>query len=219
MPLPSTFSTGLPPGMTPEEAFLGRKPSVSHLCVFGCVAYVHIPKPKRRSLDAKSSPMIFTGYVTHSKGFHFWDPKKKDIVLSRDAKFDEFLFEIQGVSSPSSSSSQDPFPSLELEPLLMQSSSSISAPVPPSPPSPIPIPIPSPSIPLPTKDPPKWVRSLIKDSGISLSKAQSSTSRVLRNHGSVNFALMSHLQDVFEPDSVEEALALPQWHDAMQDEP
>ena len=42
--------------------------------------------------------------------------------------------------------------------------------------------------------------------------------RVLCNHGSVNVALMSHVQDVFEPDSVEEALALLQWREAMQDE-
>ena len=30
-------------GMTPEEAFTGHKPSVSHLRVFGCIAYVHVP--------------------------------------------------------------------------------------------------------------------------------------------------------------------------------
>ena len=29
---------------------------------------------------------------------------------------------------------------------------------------------------------------------------------------------MSHVQDVFEPNSVEEALALPQWCEAMQEE-
>ena len=63
-----------------------------------------------------------------------------------------------------------------------------------------------------------WVHSLLKDLGICLSKAQSSTSRVLRNCDSMNVALMSHVQDVFEPDSVEEALALQQWHEAMQDE-
>ena len=60
-------------GMTLEEAFTGHKPCVSHLRVFGCRAYVHIPKHKRHTLDAKSTPMIFTGYATRSKGFHFWD--------------------------------------------------------------------------------------------------------------------------------------------------
>ena len=56
-------------GMIPEEAFTGHRPSVSHLHVFGCIAYVHVPKAKRRTLDAKSIPMIFTGYAPRSKGF------------------------------------------------------------------------------------------------------------------------------------------------------
>ena len=67
-----------------------------------------------------------------------------------------------------------------------------------------------------SKEPPKWVHSLLKDSGISYSDAQTSTSRVLCNHDSVNIALMSQLLDVYEPDSVEEALSLPQWREAMQ---
>jgi transposase InsO family protein len=29
-------------GMTPEEKFTGKKPDVSHLKVFGCIAYVHV---------------------------------------------------------------------------------------------------------------------------------------------------------------------------------
>ena len=72
-------------GMTPEEAFTGNKPCVSHLCVFRCLAHVHVPSHKRRTFGAKSTPMIFTSYATHSKGFHFWNPNKNDIVLSCDA--------------------------------------------------------------------------------------------------------------------------------------
>ena len=29
---------------------------------------------------------------------------------------------------------------------------------------------------------------------------------------------MAHLHDVYEPDNIKEAVALPQWKDAMQDE-
>lgn len=36
---------------TPLEAWNGRKPSVSHLKVFGCVCYSQIPKQKRYKLD------------------------------------------------------------------------------------------------------------------------------------------------------------------------
>ncbi len=34
-------------GMTPKEKFTSKKPNVSHLKVFGCIAYVHVPDEKR----------------------------------------------------------------------------------------------------------------------------------------------------------------------------
>ena len=40
-------------GMTPEEKFTGKKPDLSHLKVFGCLAYVHIPDVLRSKLDPK----------------------------------------------------------------------------------------------------------------------------------------------------------------------
>jgi hypothetical protein len=40
-------------GMTPKEKFTGKKPDVSHLRVFGCIAYVHVLDEKRSKLDPK----------------------------------------------------------------------------------------------------------------------------------------------------------------------
>ena len=34
-------------GLTPYEAWTGRKPVVNHLKVFGCVTYAHIPKEEK----------------------------------------------------------------------------------------------------------------------------------------------------------------------------
>ena len=36
---------------TPKEAFTGVKPDVSHLRIFGCSVYIHIPKEKRSKLE------------------------------------------------------------------------------------------------------------------------------------------------------------------------
>ena len=36
------------------EAWYGKKPNVEHLKVFGCMAYVHIPKDERHKLDSKA---------------------------------------------------------------------------------------------------------------------------------------------------------------------
>ena len=36
---------------TPKEVFSGKKPEVSHLRIFICPVYIHIPKEKRTELD------------------------------------------------------------------------------------------------------------------------------------------------------------------------
>ena len=49
-------------GMTPEERFTSKKPDVSHLKVFGCIAYVHVPDELQKKLDPKAEKCIFIGY-------------------------------------------------------------------------------------------------------------------------------------------------------------
>jgi hypothetical protein len=36
---------------TPHEVWFGKKPSLQHLRLFGCDAYVHVPKENRSKLD------------------------------------------------------------------------------------------------------------------------------------------------------------------------
>eukprot|EP00253_Pinus_taeda_P018968 PITA_18968 len=50
---------------TPEKVWTGKKPSLSHLRVFGCDAYVHVPMEKRTKLDSKSEKCIFIGEVKY----------------------------------------------------------------------------------------------------------------------------------------------------------
>jgi hypothetical protein len=47
---------------TPQEAWSGRKPNVSHLRVFGCKAFACDPNEKRTKLESKSMPSVFLGY-------------------------------------------------------------------------------------------------------------------------------------------------------------
>jgi hypothetical protein len=49
-------------GMTPEEKFTSKKPDVSHLRVFGCIAFVHVLDEKISKLDLKIEKCIFIGY-------------------------------------------------------------------------------------------------------------------------------------------------------------
>eukprot|EP00253_Pinus_taeda_P011098 PITA_11098 len=49
----------------PQEVWNSKKPSLAHLRVFGCDAYVHVPKEKRTKLDSKSEKYIFIGEVKY----------------------------------------------------------------------------------------------------------------------------------------------------------
>ncbi|WVZ63766.1 LOW QUALITY PROTEIN: hypothetical protein U9M48_013373 [Paspalum notatum var. saurae] len=75
-------------GKTPYEAWHGRKPAVSHLRVFGCLAFVkelgHIGK-----LDDRSTPGVFIGYAEGSKAYRILDPGTRRVRTARDVVFDE----------------------------------------------------------------------------------------------------------------------------------
>jgi transposase InsO family protein len=75
--------------ITPQEAWSGFKPSVSHLKVFGSVAYAHIPDQKRVKLDDKSLKLIFVGYDERSKAYKLFDPTNKMMHISRDVQVNE----------------------------------------------------------------------------------------------------------------------------------
>jgi transposase InsO family protein len=69
---------------TPEEMFTGKKPEVSHLKIFGCPVFIHIPKEKRNKLDPSGKKGIFVGYYEVSKAFRIYIPDQHHIEISRD---------------------------------------------------------------------------------------------------------------------------------------
>ena len=76
---------------TLEEAWSGRKPNLSHLKIFGCVCYVHVPDEVRTKLDLKSEECIFIGYAIEQKGYICNNPNTKDLKVSRDVVLDELI--------------------------------------------------------------------------------------------------------------------------------
>ena len=47
---------------TPKEMFIGENPKVSHLNIFGCPVYLHVPKEKISKLEPSGNKGIFVGY-------------------------------------------------------------------------------------------------------------------------------------------------------------
>ena len=75
--------------MVPQQAWSGKIHSVSHLKVFGCIAYAHVPKETRSKLDDKSEKCIFVGYDEQSKAYRLFNPITKKIIVRRDVVFKE----------------------------------------------------------------------------------------------------------------------------------
>ena len=79
--------TRLVVGKTPYEAWHGRKPFLKHLCVFGCLAFVHVRKRKQKKLEYRATPGIFVAYSISTKQYFVYDPLAKTLHRSRDVLF------------------------------------------------------------------------------------------------------------------------------------
>ena len=74
---------------TPFEVFHGYKLQASHLRVFGCKDFAHVPKDERRKHDAKSIKSLFIGYCIDKKAYKLFDPSSYKLLASRDVVFHE----------------------------------------------------------------------------------------------------------------------------------
>ena len=84
---------------TPYELWKGRKPSYKYLKVWGCLAKVMAPTPKKMKIGPKTVDCIFIGYAHNSTAYRFLvhesknpDIHKNTIIESRNASFFEHVF-------------------------------------------------------------------------------------------------------------------------------
>jgi len=80
---------------TPQEVWIGKKPSLSHMRVFGCDTYVPVPKEKKTKLDSKFERCIFIGYKDGLKGYKLWNQETRRVVYSPDVVFREVKYVIK----------------------------------------------------------------------------------------------------------------------------
>ncbi|CAI7758727.1 unnamed protein product [Closterium sp. NIES-53] len=73
----------------PYERWLGKKPSIDMLRVWGCMGLVMVPKEQRHKLEVAAVWAVHLGMAPDSKGWLMWDPKSKRTLVSRDVKFVE----------------------------------------------------------------------------------------------------------------------------------
>ncbi|KAL7304754.1 hypothetical protein TKK_0002986 [Trichogramma kaykai] len=78
--------------ITPFEAWWNKKPDVSHIKVFGTLAYSHIPKQFRKKFDPNAKRTWIVGYDGDSSNYRLYDPSSRKIVISRNVTFNEGIF-------------------------------------------------------------------------------------------------------------------------------
>ena len=89
---------------TPFEMWHKRQPDISNLRVFGCRAFVHIPKEKRKKFDQASTEAVMVGYDIN--GYRLYDRQK--IIVQRNVVFDERPPAAQTIGCPISTSVEVP---------------------------------------------------------------------------------------------------------------
>lgn len=76
----------------PEKLWTGKDIDVSHLKIFGCLAFSLKPKQKRCKLDMKTETLVFVGYPDNQKGYRLLNPKTGKVSTARNVKFLENVF-------------------------------------------------------------------------------------------------------------------------------
>lgn len=60
--------------VTPYEAWTKRKPSLEHLRIFGCLAYMKAPTTNIKKLDDRGKVILNIGTEPSTKSYMLFDP-------------------------------------------------------------------------------------------------------------------------------------------------
>lgn len=88
---------------SPTEILYWKEPTYSHLRVFGCLYYVHLPSTSIHKLQSRSVPCVFLGFPSNHRGYKCLDLSTNKIIISHHVTFDESSFPFAKIHTPSTS--------------------------------------------------------------------------------------------------------------------
>ena len=112
---------------SPHEVWYSRKPDLSNLRVFGCVAYALVPAAKRKKFDNRTEKMRFLGYHKGHRGYKLMEKGSNRVFYQTDVTFDENNFRLTEVKP---AERRDKAPTVEVEVRSSGSRASLPAEVP-----------------------------------------------------------------------------------------
>uniref|UniRef100_A0A2N9FT93 Integrase catalytic domain-containing protein n=1 Tax=Fagus sylvatica TaxID=28930 RepID=A0A2N9FT93_FAGSY len=101
--------------ISPWEKLFHKPPDLTHLKTFGCLCFPYLRPYNTHKLQPRSTPCLFLGYPSHTKGYICLDPISHRIYISRHFVFNESEF-LPHLSLPSAAhtvhvtSTFDPLP-------------------------------------------------------------------------------------------------------------
>ena len=186
---------------TPEDIFSGTKPDLSHLRIFGCPVYMHIPKEKRTKFEPSGKRGIFIGYSENFKVYRIYIPRQRSIKISRDVIFEEHSALKISIDIDDEPNSDDEG-SRQIETQRENTSEGRESD------------IANEEI-TNGKKRPLWARKMIEESNVEPDEISKESKRT-RNK-SCYTALITKLNKI-EPSKNEEALSSQEWKDAKEEE-
>ena len=112
---------------SPHEVSYSRKPDLSNLRVFGCVAYALVPAAKRKKFANRTGKMRFLGYYKGHRGYKLMEKGSNRVFYRADVTFDENNFRLTAVKP---AERRDEAPTVEVEVRSSGSRASLPAEVP-----------------------------------------------------------------------------------------
>ena len=91
-----------------------KPPDLTHLKTFGCLCFPLLQPYNTHKLEPRSTPYIFLGYPSHSKGYIYLNPTSHQIYISRHVLFNkiDFLSHLSSQSQPTPSPVTSTFDSI-----------------------------------------------------------------------------------------------------------
>ena len=82
----------------PYEKWKGRKPNFKYFKVWGCLAKVQVPIPKRVKIGPRTVDCVFIGYATNSKACRFLVHKSEHPDIHDNTVMDQIVLNFLNIS-------------------------------------------------------------------------------------------------------------------------
>ncbi|RDX71620.1 hypothetical protein CR513_49011, partial [Mucuna pruriens] len=71
---------------TPYELWTGKRPSINHFHIWGCLAEARPYRSHERKLDSRTVSCYFVGHAERSRGYKFYDPTSRSFFETGNAR-------------------------------------------------------------------------------------------------------------------------------------